>query len=549
MISAHCNAWLTFFGVLTRGGHTTSDLTIGLSHKLLIFIASRTTKRTMGLTPTASRLRSHGQEFLQCRRGNSSDGLSRFFAPVSRFKRLSTMIETNLAQPDLTLLLDMDGIIRDASGASSLMGEKLDSWLGKPWSETVTDEGGDAVERMISDARAGGVSGFRQIVQRFPSGRALPFEYTTLVLGGRAGLMAIGKNLQAVTDLEARLVAAQQAMERDYWKLREVETRYRQLFEASTEAVLLLRETNLRIVEANPAAIAAMGLSTQDPGSVVGREFLSDLSAQGRTAFIELLAAAREHGKSPGIVVQLGPGRKSWLVRASLMISEPGPVILLQLTPALQPSNAAGHVTAVATEALIERSPDGFVVVDRDGVICRSNESFLDMIELGSRDAALGKRIGQWLSKPGADWPVLCETVVRHKKVRRFATLLHGQLGTEREVEISAVGNVDDGPMHIGLVIRDLGSSRTQHPASLIGALDIESGVELLEGSSLKALVDSTVENFEKHYLSSALRATSGNKRAAADLLGLSRQSLYAKLNRYGLIEGRADTPELDEIE
>ena len=50
-------------------------------------------------------------------------------------------------------------------------------------------------------------------------------------------------------------------MEQDYWKLREVETRYRVLFDASNEAVLLLNADTLRIVEANPAAIRALGLA------------------------------------------------------------------------------------------------------------------------------------------------------------------------------------------------------------------------------------------------------------------------------------------------
>jgi DNA-binding NtrC family response regulator len=39
----------------------------------------------------------------------------------------------------------------------------------------------------------------------------------------------------------------------------------------------------------------------------------------------------------------------------------------------------------------------------------------------------------------------------------------------------------------------------------------------------------------ERHYVSSALKLANDNRTVAAELLGLSRQSLYAKLNRYGL--------------
>ena len=49
-----------------------------------------------------------------------------------------------------------------------------------------------------------------------------------------------------------------------------------------------------------------------------------------------------------------------------------------------------------------------------------------------------------------------------------------------------------------------------------------------------------TVGVVEQHYVKAALALANGNRTAAAEILGLSRQSLYAKLNRYGL-EGDAD--------
>ena len=42
----------------------------------------------------------------------------------------------------------------------------------------------------------------------------------------------------------------------------------------------------------------------------------------------------------------------------------------------------------------------------------------------------------------------------------------------------------------------------------------------------------------ERHYVTSALELANDNRTVAAELLGLSRQSLYAKLNRYGLDGG-----------
>ena len=53
--------------------------------------------------------------------------------------------------------------------------------------------------------------------------------------------------------------------------------------------------------------------------------------------------------------------------------------------------------------------------------------------------------------------------------------------------------------------------------------------------TTLRKLVDDTVELVERHYIHAALELTGGNRTAAAELLGLSRQSLYVKLGRYDI--------------
>ena len=116
-------------------------------------------------------------------------------------------------QPDITLLLDMEGVIREATLSPAMGAESVDGWLGRPWVEIAGEMGGDKVKRMVDDARVSGISAFRQINQRFPSGLEIPMEYTTVLLGGRAGMLAIGKNLQAVAELQSRLIAAQAGLD------------------------------------------------------------------------------------------------------------------------------------------------------------------------------------------------------------------------------------------------------------------------------------------------------------------------------------------------
>ena len=50
----------------------------------------------------------------------------------------------------------------------------------------------------------------------------------------------------------------------------------------------------------------------------------------------------------------------------------------------------------------------------------------------------------------------------------------------------------------------------------------------------LPALVRQTAAALERHCIERALALAEGNRTTTAELLGLSRQSLYAKLGRYG---------------
>ena len=442
------------------------------------------------------------------------------------------MPNVSFAQPDVTLLLDPEGVIREATLASSVADEAADGWLGRRWIDTVTDSGSRSVQQLLDDARRSRVSGFRQVAQRFPSGRELPMEYTMVRLGAGAEFLAIGKNLQAVAELKSRLVSAQQAMERDYWKLREIETRYRVLFDAANDAVLVVRATDLEVVEANPSAMRAIGLAP------VGRGLLQELAPADREPFQSMLARVREHGKAPGLIVRLGPDQQPWLVRASQMATEPGTVFLLQLTPG--GGFPSGKTVPLPIDALVERTPDGFLVIDQEGVVHHANKAFLDLAQCPNLAAAVGERAQRWLGRPGADVPVLLAALHRLGTVRRFATTLRGELDMELEVELSGSTSADGRPRFVGLFVQDAASpTRLAEPKAADGLGDALNSLARQVGKvPLLELVKTTVGTVERHYVTAALELTRGNRTAAAELLGLSRQSLYSKLWRYGLDGG-----------
>jgi DNA-binding NtrC family response regulator len=55
--------------------------------------------------------------------------------------------------------------------------------------------------------------------------------------------------------------------------------------------------------------------------------------------------------------------------------------------------------------------------------------------------------------------------------------------------------------------------------------------------------VGETVDTIERMCIEAALELTHNNRASAAEMLGLSRQSLYVKLRRFGMVaEAEADS-------
>jgi transcriptional regulator PpsR len=190
---------------------------------------------------------------------------------------------------------------------------------------------------------------------------------------------------------------------------------------------------------------------------------------------------------------------------------------------------------------LLDRIPDGFVVIDGEGIVRLANQAFIDLAQAGAAGAVLGRRLDNWLRPPGAGFGTFLTTLRRHGKVRLLTTTLQSDLGTSTDVELSVAGDTDVEPSFLGIILRDVGRRLAQPHAealqSSLPALDPLGGK-----TSLRGLVQSSVGVLERHYLASALQMADGNRTAAAELLGLSRQSLYTKLNRYGLESGKNAT-------
>lgn len=87
-----------------------------------------------------------------------------------------------------------------------------------------------------------------------------------------------------------------------------------------------------------------------------------------------------------------------------------------------------------------------------------------------------------------------------------------------------------------GFAIRNVGRRLPETPASNQQLpRSVEQLTELVGRMSLKDIVRESTDLIERLCIEAALAYTSDNRASAAEILGVSRQSLYSKLHRHGL--------------
>lgn len=446
-------------------------------------------------------------------------------------------------QPDIQLTLDAAGVICDATFANEMASEPVDELVGRLWLETLDEVEAVRVGGLVERAVASGASPFFQVSQHLPSGLIVPVEYMTVRFGD--GLVAIGKDVRSVARIQSNMAVSSEAAERDHWKWREVETRQQAFFEAAKEAMLVVEDEDLRIVLANPAALAALGSGAADDNDVSCARLIDLAVPDDRELLKMTLERALDQGKAPSIVAHLGAARAPWLVKTSLMFGNSGQVLvqLLRFEEPVEPSAQSPHSLSLVEH--IEVLPDSFVVMDADGVIVEANQAFLEMVEEVSSGTVKGQHISRWLGQPGGDEKMLLSSLQANGRVRRFPTTIAGSLGGRVDAEITAVMNAKAGRGLVGACIHDVtlrldGAGQDTGENAQLGAL-LMSLMEQVGKIGFKSLVSMAVGLLERYYITQALQLSAGNRTAAARLLGLSRQSLYVKLARYG-IEGADGT-------
>jgi len=438
---------------------------------------------------------------------------------------------------EITLVLDAEGRVIDrAINGQQLEEEGCDAWLGRLWIETVTVESRPKIESLLEDALGGKPGRQRQVNHPSPRGQDLPVTYSAASLPGnaRGRVIVFGRDMRPAAVLQQRVVNAQQAMERDYWRLRDAETRYRLLFQIGTDAMLIVDGATYRITEANAAANELFGDSV---ATLVGASFPIGFDRAGMQAAQVLLGTARAGRAASDLRVSLAHGEGEVLLAAAMFRQENTPMFVVRVTRNLAGEASAGAAAMNQLQLRLAQSlPDCLVLTDQEGSVLWANPAFAQLAQLATADQARGEPLGRWLGRTGVDQSVLVTNLRQRSAVRLFSTTLRGELGSVAEVEISAAVVNHGTQSALGFAIRDI---ERRIPTDARGSRELPQSVghltELVGRVPIKEIVGETTDVIEQLCIEAALDLTRDNRAAAAELLGLSRQSLYVKMRRFGL--------------
>ncbi len=353
---------------------------------------------------------------------------------------------------DVALRIDSDGVIREAVFGDVLAGESPSAWVGEGWASTVTLATRTKIDRLAAEALRHGVSNVRQVNHRMPSGVEVPVEYTAVRIDPAGSLVAVGRSLAVVGNLQRQLVDAQREIEADHWRLREIETRYRLLFDRAIEAILVVDVDSLEVRDANPAAARLLGLWSERLG--IGGASVMDFFEESRRARLRgYIARTSRSARSGAVHVSLLADRRPCEVRASLLLGDHQPTVLLQVSALPMPEDVEAP-GAVDFEEVLEKHPDPVVIAEASGEALWMNRHFLDLIELRRPEDALGERVTRWLGVgEWTDLRAVRAVLLRGEVLTDVAGHVLGEYGRVTEVRYAALG-LGESAQRIVIVVR-----------------------------------------------------------------------------------------------
>ncbi|MCL4104875.1 UNVERIFIED_CONTAM: hypothetical protein GTU68_018582 [Idotea baltica] len=411
---------------------------------------------------------------------------------------------------------------------------QLEHWEGRNLRDFLTKESIPKLDTQLGQFLDGdGNSRAIELNHTDNSNWEFPIRYTFHRIGPDGALLMLGRDLRPIAEMQQQLVKAQVTLERDYEAQREFDTRYRVVMEASREAMVFVSIASGRISDANKSAAALLGGKRDD---LVGAPLAQEFEGRRRGELMETLSnTAISDGGRP-LVVEARRNRQKMQLTPTIFRAAGERMLLCRIEP-VDRIDLAGDALSENLSALFQDGVDALVFTDKDGLVLAANDSFLNLADVAHQSLVKGRSLADFMSRGSVDLKVLLENAARSGQMRMYATKLSSEYGSEISVEISATHLTNKSYPSFAFVIRDASRvDAVRKPNMAVSDGAMHTVMELVGSATLKHIVAETTDVVEKMCIETAIELTRNNRVAAAEMLGLSRQSLYVKLRKYGLL-------------
>jgi transcriptional regulator PpsR len=365
-----------------------------------------------------------------------------------------------------------------------------------------------------------------------------PVRYVLRRWQGTDKLLMVGRDLRPMAEVQQQLVQAHRAIGRDHEAQRELETRYRVLMEENSLPLLIISETTGRIVDLNSSAARLLGAARND---LLNAPAAQEFDGRRRGELLESLA---KNGTSEGAAyLDLNVRRTGQRVKinAKMFRAARDRLLLCRIGLSDAAQSQESDRSAMMLN-LFEKGTDAIIFLDGNGLIKGANEAFLNMTDSHSASVVVDRAFSDFLSRGAVDLKVLLDNVKRVGHLRHYRTRLNTDYMGEVSVELSATLFQDKGKQVVGIVARDsVVTDSIVWPNAAVDNEGLRNVMRLVGYSTLREIVDETTEIIEKMCIEAALEMSGNNRAAAAELLSLSRQSLYVKLRKFGIMNKEAE--------
>ena len=432
---------------------------------------------------------------------------------------------------DICLLIDDKGYILDVSSKTF---EHLSYWKEQNLRDILTPE---SVRKIFSylDVSSQSLNNKKEALElnhKLQDSSEFAISYHTHDTGVSNQSLLTGQSLKEITEIQKQLIDTQIQLEREYETYRAYDVRYRVVLESSTDALAILENQTLKIQDYNERTANILVSGVENIKSTNFSNYFADISMEDLYEKLKDGNLDTETNTAQKLV----SGQKVNL--QSVVFRSGGDLLLLvKILPEYQNKQNETYNDPIFRE-FYQKCADPTILTDESGRIVFVNDKFLEVGSIIEYADVYNEFFEKFLERGALDQRVLIETLKSEGLVGTYSTKLKCEHGTNADVEISGSTINRNNKTYFGFILRTstklkiVGKSK-----DAVSDKALENAMKLVGSAPLKDLVSDTSDVVERICIKTALELTRNNRVAAAEMLGLSRQGLYIKLRKYGLLK------------